>query len=99
MIFKNTKTPLIFLFARPFPALVHKLVQDFKFELRFQSLAVLALQEASKVQYKAYLVGLFEDTNLCTIHAKCVTIMPKDIMLACCIAITGIKRYVKIYLL
>lgn len=44
----------------------------------FQSSAVLALQEASE----AYLVGLFEDTNLCTIHAKRVTIMPKDIQLA-----------------
>ena len=40
--------------------------------------AVLALQEASE----AYLVGLFEDTNLCAIHAKRVTIMPKDIQLA-----------------
>jgi hypothetical protein len=38
----------------------------------------LALQEASE----AYLVGLYEDTNLCSIHAKCVTIMPKDMMLA-----------------
>jgi histone H3 len=42
-------------------------------------MAVLALQEASK----AYLVGLYEDTNLCAIHAKCVTIMPKDMQLAC----------------
>ncbi|VAI53301.1 unnamed protein product [Triticum turgidum subsp. durum] len=40
--------------------------------------AVLALQEAAE----AYLVGLFEDTNLCAIHAKRVTIMPKDIQLA-----------------
>ena len=46
--------------------------------LRFQSSAVMALQEASE----AYLVGLFEDTNLCAIHAKRVTIMPKDIQLA-----------------
>ena len=38
----------------------------------------LWLQEASE----AYLVGLFEDTNLCAIHAKRVTIMPKDIQLA-----------------
>ncbi|XP_016415336.1 histone H3.3-like [Sinocyclocheilus rhinocerous] len=49
--------------------------QDFKTDLRFQSSAVMALQEASE----AYLVGLFEDTNLCAIHAKRVTIMPKDI--------------------
>ncbi len=40
--------------------------------------AILALQEAAE----AYLVGLFEDTNLCAIHAKRVTIMPKDIQLA-----------------
>ncbi|XP_072122994.1 histone H2B 1/2-like [Mobula birostris] len=52
--------------------------QDFKTNLRFQSSAVMALQEASE----AYLVGLFEDTNLCAIHAKRVTIMPKDIQLA-----------------
>lgn len=49
-----------------------------KTDLRFQSHAVLALQEAAE----AYLVGLFEDTNLCAIHAKRVTIMPKDIQLA-----------------
>ncbi|KAG2371262.1 histone H3.2 histone H3.1 Major histone [Vigna angularis] len=42
------------------------------------SSAVSALQEAAE----AYLVGLFEDTNLCAIHAKRVTIMPKDIQLA-----------------
>ncbi len=54
-------------------------MQDFKFELQFQSMAVLALQEASE----AYLVGLFEDTNLCAIHAKHVTIMPKDMQLVC----------------
>ena len=40
--------------------------------------AILALQEAAE----AYLVGLFEDTNLCAIHAKRVTIMPKDVHLA-----------------
>uniref|UniRef100_M3YJI6 Core Histone H2A/H2B/H3 domain-containing protein n=1 Tax=Mustela putorius furo TaxID=9669 RepID=M3YJI6_MUSPF len=43
-----------------------------------ESSAVMALQEACE----AYLVGLFEDTNLCAIHAKRVTIMPKDIQLA-----------------
>ena len=47
-------------------------------KVRFQSAAIMALQEAAE----AYLVGLFEDTNLCTIHAKQVTIMPKDIQLA-----------------
>ena len=45
---------------------------------RASQIAILALQEAAE----AYLVGLFEDTNLCAIHAKRVTIMPKDIQLA-----------------
>jgi len=62
----------------PFQRLVREIAQDFKTDLRFQSSAVAALQEASE----AYLVGLFEDTNLCAIHAKRVTIMSKDIQLA-----------------
>ncbi len=62
----------------PFQRLVREIAQDFKTDMRFQSTAILALQEASE----AYLVGLFEDTNLCAIHAKRVTIMPKDIQLA-----------------
>ncbi|VDM56131.1 unnamed protein product [Angiostrongylus costaricensis] len=49
----------------------------FKTDSRFHSSAVMALQEAAE----AYLVGLFDGTNLCAIHAKCVTIMPKDIQL------------------
>lgn len=47
-------------------------------ELRWQSQAIMALQEAAE----AFLVHLFEDTNLCAIHAKRVTIMQKDIQLA-----------------
>jgi histone H3 len=62
----------------PFQRLVREIAQDYKTDLRFQSTAILALQEAAE----AYLVGLFEDTNLCAIHAKRVTIMPKDIQLA-----------------
>merc|ERR1711981_463629 len=62
----------------PFQRLVREIANDFKTDLRFQSSAVLALQEASE----AYMVGLFEDTNLCAIHAKGVTIMPKDMQLA-----------------
>jgi histone H3 len=62
----------------PFQRLVREISQEFKTDLRFQSSAILALQEASE----AYMVGLFEDTNLCAIHAKRVTIMPKDIQLA-----------------
>ena len=62
----------------PFERLVREIAQDFKTDLRFQHAAVMALQEASE----AYLVGLFEDSNHCAIHAKRVTIMPKDIQLA-----------------
>ena len=62
----------------PYQRLVREIAQDFKTDLRFQSAAIMALQEASE----AYIVGLFEDTNLCAIHAKRVTIMPKDIQLA-----------------
>ncbi|XP_021564295.1 histone H3.3-like [Carlito syrichta] len=62
----------------PFQRLVREMAQGFKTDLRFPSAAIGAWQEASE----AYLVGLFEDTNLCAIHAKRVTIMPKDIQLA-----------------
>eukprot|EP00095_Tigriopus_kingsejongensis_P009616 maker-scaffold328_size205007-snap-gene-0.13 protein:Tk09616 transcript:maker-scaffold328_size205007-snap-gene-0.13-mRNA-1 annotation:"histone -like" len=75
----------------PFQRLVREIAQDFKTDLRFQSSAVMALQEASE----AYLVGLFEDTNLCAIHAKRVTIMPKDIQLARRIRGEQIRRYQK----
>ncbi len=47
-------------------------------DLRFQSQALLAVQEAAE----AYMVGLFEDTNLCAIHAKRQTVMKKDLDLA-----------------
>ena len=53
-------------------------ILDYKTDLRFQSSAVMALQEAAE----AYLVSLFEDTNLAAIHAKRVTIQPKDLQLA-----------------
>ncbi|CAM0953868.1 unnamed protein product [Alopecurus aequalis] len=62
----------------PFQRLVREIAHDFKTDLCFQSSAVYALQEAAE----AYLVVLFEDTNLCAIHAKRVTIMPKDMQLA-----------------
>ena len=47
--------------------------------LRIQVGAVFALHEVAE----AYPVRLFEESNLCAIHAKCVTIMLKDIQLAC----------------
>ncbi|EAY85739.1 hypothetical protein OsI_07103 [Oryza sativa Indica Group] len=62
----------------PFQRLVREIAQLFKHDMRFQSHAVLALQEAAE----AYLVGLFEDTNLCAIHSKRVTVMSKDVQLA-----------------
>ena len=63
----------------PFQHLVREIADSFKTELRWRSSALMALQEACE----AYLVRLFEDINLCAIHAKRVTIMPKDIQLAC----------------
>ena len=62
----------------PFQRVVREIAQDYKTDLRFQSVAVLCLQEATE----AYLVRLFDDANLCAIHAGRVTIMPKDIQLA-----------------
>ena len=62
----------------PFQQLIRELTQKFKVDIRFRSSALMAIQEATE----AYLVRLFKDTNLCAIHAKRVTIMPKDIQLA-----------------
>ena len=62
----------------PFQRLVKELTMKISSNIRWQVAAVGALHEASE----AYLVGLFEDTNLCAIHAKRVTIDPRDIMLA-----------------
>ena len=75
---KYQKSTELLIRKLPFQRLVREIIQDFMCDLRIQSSAVLALQEACE----AYLVGLFEDTNLCAIHAKRVTIMPKDIQLA-----------------
>lgn len=68
----------------PFQRLVREIAQNISQEkkpveeLRFQSTAILASQEASE----AYLVSLFEDSNLCAIHSKRVTVMPRDMQLA-----------------
>ena len=72
---KNTE---LLIRKRSFQNFVREIAQDFKKDLRFQSLAILALQEAAE----AYLVGLFEDTNLCAIHAKRITIKQSDMKLA-----------------
>lgn len=62
----------------PFQRLVREIAQHYKQEVRFQASAMAALQEASE----AYLVKLFEDTQLCALHAKRITIMPSDLHLA-----------------
>ena len=58
--------------------IVREIAQAHNPYLQFQSGTILALQESAE----AYLVGLLEDSNLCAIHAKRVTIMPKDMQLA-----------------
>ena len=63
----------------PFARLVREIQQEMSREAyRWQGTAILALQEAAE----AHLVGLFEDCNLCALHAKRVTIQPKDMQLA-----------------
>lgn len=63
----------------PYQRLVKEVMQEqADKDLRVQATVLLALQEATE----AYHVGLFEDCNLCAIHAKRVTIMPKDMQLA-----------------
>ena len=72
------KTSALLIRKLPFQGLVRKITQDYKTDLWFQSAVILCLQEAAE----AYLVRLFDDANLCAIHARRVTIMPKDILLA-----------------
>ncbi|XP_071164196.1 uncharacterized protein [Mytilus edulis] len=72
-----------------FQRLVKDISHVFVTEIRFQSAALTALQEAAET----YLTSLFEDANLCTLHAKRVTIMPKDIQLA--LRIRGERYYVQ----
>jgi histone H3 len=62
----------------PFQRLVREIALDYKADIRFKASAIEALQEAAE----SYLVGLFEDTNLCALHAKRVTIGPNDMKLA-----------------
>lgn len=61
-----------------FQRLVRGITMDMDHTLRFQSQALHALQEATE----SYIVGVFEDTNLCAIHAKRMTVMKKDMDLA-----------------
>ena len=61
-----------------FLRLARELLLECKPGLRIQANAIAALQEATE----AYLVGLFNDANLCAIHAKRVTLQTKDMQLA-----------------
>ena len=72
------KTTKLLIRKLPFQRLIREVAQECKSNLCFQSSAIVALQEATE----SFLISLFEDTNLCAIHTKRVTIMPKDIQLA-----------------
>ena len=63
----------------PLQRLVREVASGFNNNLRLQAKAIEVLQETCE----AYAVSVLEDSNLCAIHAKQVTIMPKDIQLAC----------------
>jgi len=75
---KYQSSPDLLIPRYAFQCLIREITIQFKSDLRFQSAALECLQEAAE----AFLVGLMEDTNLCAIHAKRVTIMVKDMLLA-----------------
>ncbi|XP_030579863.1 histone H3-like centromeric protein A [Archocentrus centrarchus] len=76
---KYQKSTDLLLRKGPFSRLVREVCHGFSREaLRWQVYALMALQEAAE----AFLVMLFSDANLCAIHAKRVTVFPRDIQLA-----------------
>jgi len=77
---KYQKTTDLLIRKMPFARLVREVCGNIRIgrDVRWQSQAIMALQEAAE----AYLVHLFEDTLLCAVHAKRVTIMPRDMQLA-----------------
>ena len=76
---KRYQKATTFLMAKaPFQRFIRAICDGIDSQLRFQSAALLALQEAAE----SYLTGLFEDANLCAIHATRVTVMKKDLDLA-----------------
>jgi histone H3 len=77
-IHRFQRTTELLIRKAPFQRIVCEIVQKCKKDVHYQSTAVLALQEASE----AYMVGMFEDTNLAALHAKCVTNLPRDLALA-----------------
>ena len=78
------KSTELLLRKAPFQRLIRSVCADIREKLggakqyRIQGLCVKALQEASE----AYLVALLEESNMCTVHGKRVTLMPKDITFA-----------------
>jgi len=62
----------------PFALLFREIVQNNKSGYRIQAAASLAAQEMAE----AFMVRRLEDSNLCAIHAKRVTVMEKDLKLA-----------------
>eukprot|EP00804_Cyclotella_cryptica_P000799 CCRYP_001053-RB/>CCRYP_001053-RB protein AED:0.13 eAED:-0.16 QI:0/-1/0/1/-1/0/1/0/189 len=77
-ICKYQKSTDLLIRKLPFQRFLREVMQDFRGDMHYQATALAASQEASK----AYLIGLLEDTNLCAIHARRVTIMPKDMQLS-----------------
>ena len=75
---KYQKSTELLIRRLPLQRLIRQIAKEFKEDLRFQSSSLLAMQESCE----AYLVGLFEDINLCAIHGMRVTILPKDIALS-----------------
>jgi len=75
---KYQKSTDLLIRKAPFARLVKEITQDMGHNYRMQSIAVQALQEATE----SYITNLFTDANLCAIHAKRVTVFPKDIELA-----------------
>ena len=76
---KYQKSTELLIRKAPFKRLVRKIAINFKLDLQMQSTALLPLQEA--LEAYPYLVCLFEDTNECALHGKCVSILPKDMQL------------------
>jgi histone H3 len=81
-ILKFQKNTDLLIRKAPFQRLVCKIALKFgKSNMRMQNTAVLDLQEAAEY----FMVDVFSNTNLCAMHSKRVTIMNKDMVLACCI--------------
>ena len=75
---KYQKSTELLIRKKPFQRIIRDITQCIKSDIRYRSSALEALQHAAE----AFLVSLFEDSNLCAIHARRVTIMVKDMILA-----------------